>query len=192
MVSILVDDELLLRSWQVEDVPELFRATNESRQHLRPWLSWVDKTTKPEHTLQFIQMTQQQLHAQEGLALGIFYKQHVIGGIGMHQWDHSAKRAFLGYWIDKAHEGSGIIYKTMTRFIDFLFEKAGLNKLEIHYMPQNKRSAKVAERLGFKPEGMIRQSYINNGIMHDMVITGLLKTEWRPDKENSKPQQTSK
>jgi len=183
VVSILIDDDLLLRSWQTDDVAELYRATNESRQHLRPWLNWVDKSTKPEHTLQFIQLTLQQLHAQEGLALGIFYKNKVIGGIGMHQWDHSTKRAFLGYWINKEYEGKGIVDKCMRRFIDFLFEKAELNKLEIHYIPQNKRSAKVAERLGFKQEGLIRQSYINNGIIYDLMISGLLKTEWEKIKE---------
>jgi ribosomal-protein-serine acetyltransferase len=183
VVSILIDDELLLRSWQPEDALELYKATNASRQHLRGWLNWVDNSTKPEHASQFIQLTLQQLHAQEGLALGIFYKRQVIGGIGMHQWDHATKRAFLGYWISKEYEGKGIVHKCMSRFIDFLFEKAGLNKLEIHYMPQNKRSAKVAERLGFKPEGLIRQSHINNGIVYDLMITGLLKNEWTIDIE---------
>jgi RimJ/RimL family protein N-acetyltransferase len=45
-------------------------------------------------------------------------------------------------------------------------------------MPSNKRSAKVAERLGCKVEGVIRQSYFMNGRLDDLVITGLLKTEW--------------
>ena len=178
MVSILIDDDMLLRSYQPDDAPALFKAVNESRQHLRPWLNWIDTTTKPEHTLQFIQQSLQQLNAQEGLALGIVYKRQIIGGIGMHHWDHNIKKAQLGYWISQPYEGQSIIYKCLNRFIDFLFEKASLNKLEIHFISTNIRSARVAERLGFRVEGVIRKSQLQNGIIHDVVITGLLKEEW--------------
>lgn len=179
MVSILIDDNLLLRSLQPDDAPELFRAVDESRAHLRPWLRWVDATTKQEHIMQFIHRTQQQLHNQEALELGLVYDRHIIGGIGMHDWDHFLKKAQLGYWIRKEYEGKGIVNHALTRFIDFLFEKPGLNKIEIHFMPANKRSAGVAEKLGFQVEGVIRQSYFFNGKLEDLVITGLLKSEWK-------------
>lgn len=178
MVSILIDDNLLLRSYHVEDARDLFHAVNESRAHLRPWLIWVDSTTKQEHSLQFIQMSLQQQHSQEALALGIFYNRKIIGGIGMHQWDHVLEKAQLGYWISKEYEGQGIINKCMERFIDFIFDKVGLNKLEIHFIPSNKRSAATAERLGFKVEGVLRDSYVVNGVFTDIIITGLLKKEW--------------
>ncbi|MBS1586760.1 MAG: GNAT family N-acetyltransferase [Bacteroidetes bacterium] len=179
MVSILIDDELLLRSFQPEDGAELFRAVDTSRQHLRPWLNWVDPTTKPEHSVQFIHQSLQQLNNQEAIALGIFSKQHIIGSIGMHNWDHTLRKAQLGYWIDAEHEGQGIVHRCMQRFIKFLFEKTDLNKLEIHFVPSNKRSAVIAERLGFKTEGILRQSFLRNGMLEDIVITGLLKSEWK-------------
>jgi ribosomal-protein-serine acetyltransferase len=179
VVSILIDDNLLLRSFQPDDAPSLFKAVDESRAHLRPWLRWVDATTKQEHIQQFIQRTQQQLHNQSALELGIFLDRQIIGGIGMHDWDHMLKKAQLGYWIKKEYEGKGIIMKSITRLIDFLFEKPGMNKLEIHYMPSNVRSGAIAERLNFKIEGIIRQSYFFNGKLEDLIIAGLLKTEWK-------------
>ncbi len=179
MVSILLEDELLLRSFQPEDAPELFRAVDASRQHLRHWLNWVDATTKAEHSLQFIQQSLQQLNSQEAIALGLFSKLQIIGSIGMHNWDHKLRKAMLGYWIDKEHEGKGIIQRGMRRFINFLFEKTDLNKLEIHFVPANTRSAVVAEKLGFKTEGILRQSILRNGMLEDVVVTGLLKSEWK-------------
>lgn len=184
MVSIIIDNNILLRSHHVDDAQELFNAVNSSRKHLQPWLEWVDKTTKPEHSLQFIQQAMHQLNAQESLAMGIFYNDKIIGGIGMHHWDRPTKRAQLGYWIVKDYEGKGIINKCLVRFIDFLFEKIGVNKLEIHFIAANKRSARVAERLGCKIEGIIRQSYLRNGKPEDIVITGLLKTEWKQKSAN--------
>jgi len=179
MVSILIDENLMLRTFQPDDAPALFRAVDESRQHLRKWMRWVDVTTKQEHILQFIQRTVQQQHNQTALELGIVHNHHLIGGIGMHDWDHNLKKAQLGYWIRKEYEGQGIINKCLVRFIDFLFEKPGLNKIEIHFMTGNKRSAAVAQRLGFRVEGIIRQSYLMNGKLEDLAITGLLKSEWK-------------
>jgi ribosomal-protein-serine acetyltransferase len=178
MVSILIDDGLLLRSFEPEDAQELFRVVEASREHLRPWLPWVDMSTKPEHSLQFIQQSKIQQRNQEGISLGIIYNHHIIGSMGMHNWDHTLKKAQLGYWVAKEYEGKGIIQKCLAAFVDFLFNKAGLNKVEIHFMVNNQRSARVAEQAGFKVEGIIRQSYLMNGIYHDIAITGLLKKEW--------------
>ena len=185
MVSITVDNQLLLRSYNVDDAQKLFEAVNNDRSHLHPWLDWVDKTTKPEHSLLFIEQSIHQLDTQEALALGIFYNDKIIGGIGMHKWDLATKRAQAGYWISKEYEGKGIINKCLRAFIDFLFEKIGLSKIEIHFIPLNHRSAKVAARLGFKTEGIIRQSVISNGLPEDIVITGLLKSEWKTPKDSS-------
>lgn len=184
MVSIIIDNNILLRSYQLDDAPELYNAVNRSRKHLQPWLEWVSKTTKPEQSLQFIQQSLHQLNTQEALALGIFFNDRIIGGIGMHHWDQSTKRAQVGYWISEEFEGKGIINSCLTRFIDFLFEKIGLNKIEVHFVPANLRSAKVAERLGCRVEGVIRQSCIRNGRPEDIVITGLLRSEWKGLKTN--------
>lgn len=179
MVSITVDNSIILRTYSVEDAPALFSAINDDRNHLHPWLDWLDKTTKEEHTLQFIEQSLHQLDMQEGLALGIFKEGRIIGGIGMHHWDQATKRVYAGYWISKEHEGKGIIDKSMRAFIAYLFDKIGLNKIELHFIPSNKRSAKVAEKLGFRIEGVIRQSMMRNGMPEDTVITGLLKSEWK-------------
>ena len=179
MVSITIDDKILLRSYEVADAQELFDAVNNSRKHLNPWLEWVSKTTKPEHSLQFIQNAIQWQNNQEALTLGIFENDKVVGGIGMHEWDRETKRAQIGYWISAGYEGKGIINKSLIKFIEFLFDKVNLNKIEVHFLQANKRSAKVATRLGFKVEGIIRQSILRNGMPEDMVIAGLLKDEWK-------------
>jgi len=178
LVSIIVDEDLSLRAYAPEDADELYAVINASRAHLHPWLEWVDRNTKPEHSLQFIQHSLQQIRMQEALALGIFYQGKIIGGTGMHNWDHGVKKAQIGYWLDKDSEGKGIINNVLTVFITYLFEKIGLNKIEVYFLPANKRSAKAAERLGFKVEGVLRQHVLRNGKPADVVIAGLLKNEW--------------
>ena len=180
MVSILIDGDIMLRTFTAEDAEQLFNAVDSSRAHLRPWLSWVDASTRQEHSLQYIQQAMQWQEDQAGLVLGIFDNQAIIGEIGLHHWDHSLKKGQIGYWICREYEGKGIVNKSLARFIDFLFAKLALNKIEISFMPANKRSAKVAERLGCKIEGVLRQSYLKDGKLEDLVVTGLLKSEWKP------------
>ena len=180
LTSILIDDDLLLRSYKPEDAPELFRCVNESRAHLRPFLNWVDTTTRTEHSLQFIQSAIAQQATGEEMALGIFLQQErqLIGGIGMHNWNHDLKRAQVGYWIAKEYEGKGLMYRSAVRFLDFLFHKVGLNKAEMHIVPYNTRSLALAERLGAKTEGRIRQSVKVAGKLEDVIVTGILRHEW--------------
>ncbi len=177
MAIIEIDKHLLLRAYTREDHEALFNAVDSSRKHLNPWMNWVAKTTRPEHSLEFIENTINQLREQEALALGIFLNGELVGGVGMHEWCHDTKRAQLGYWIAADYEGKGIIGKSLTAFIDYLFSKTNLNKIEIHYAAANIRSGNVAQKLGFRLEGIIRQSTLRNGIAEDKVITGLLKSE---------------
>lgn len=188
MVSILIDESLLLRSLQPEDAGNLFKTVDASREHLRPWMPWVDATTKPEHSLEFIQQSIAQQSKQQGMVLGIIYNQELIGTVGMHNWDHYLKKAQLGYWIRKDHEGKGIVYTCLLRFIDFLFDKVKLNKVEVQFMPDNSRSAKVAEKIGFKVEGVLRDNFLLNGNYKDLVVAGLLRKEWKglPNNEGKK------
>ena len=179
MVSILIDDDLMLRSFQPGDEQELFAVVDASRSYLRQWLPWVDATQSPEHSLQFIHQTVIDQNNQSGLTMGIFYQNRIIGSMGMHQRDHNLNKAQLGYWIAQDYEGKGIINKCLQGFIGFLFGKVGLNKLEIQFVVNNQRSAKVAERLGFKLEGVLRDSHLMNGSYKDIAVTGLLKSEWK-------------
>ena len=179
MLSIEIDEDLLIRTYTPDDAAELFSAIDGSRKHLQPWLNWVGSTTKPEHSLQFIQNSLEQLRMQEGLALGIFYKGSIAGGIGMHEWDQNTRRAQVGYWLAQGHEGKGLVHRSLNKFAAHLFEKIGLNKIEVRFAPANKRSARVAERLGCQVEGVIRQCIMRNGVQDDVVVAGILKHEWK-------------
>lgn len=179
MISLALDSEVTLRTLQPEDAEALYAAINNNRQHLTPWLNWVHLTTQPGHSLKFIQDSLHEANMQQSLALGIFHNDRIIGGIGMQNWDHKVRRADIGYWIDRNHAGSGIVTRSVQRLIEFLFTSTDLNKIEIRFSARNTKSAKVAERLGFRIEGVIRQATVRNGLIEDMVITGMLRSEYR-------------
>lgn len=160
-----------------EDAAELFATVQANRAHLRPWLIWVDGTLKEEHSLEYIRAAKQEQNDQQSMAFGIFSNNRLVGGLGMHQWDRRLKKAQMGYWLAKAEEGKGILSLCAGVFLDYLFDKLQLNKVELHYLVSNVRSSAVAARLGFKVEGILRDSFLMNGSFHDLVVAGLLQRE---------------
>lgn len=76
---------------------------------------------------------------------------------------------FLGYWI--AHRGAGRGYATeaVRRVADYAFKELSLHRLEANIMPRNVSSIRVAEKAGFRCEG-VSHSYLKiAGRWEDML-----------------------
>jgi len=178
LATIQIDGKLLLRPYEPADAAALFAAIDRERSRLGLWLPWVASTMRQDHSLEFIKLSHQQIQDQQALPLGMFYDGELVGGVGMHEWSHETKLAQVGYWISKGYEGRGFVSASISALLTYLFKEVGLNKAEIRFAVANARSASVAQRLGFTTEGIIRQAALRNGMLEDLVVTGMLKTEW--------------
>ncbi|MFT4062466.1 MAG: GNAT family protein [Edaphocola sp.] len=174
-----VADSVKLRKYKEEDAAELFALVTANRAYIRPWLTWVDATRRQEDSLEYIRQANHLAKIQEGLALAIEVEGKIAGSIAMHHWHHETKRAQVGYWLSHHLEGKGIMNVCLGSFLGFLFTDIGLNKIELHHLTENKRSAALAKRTGFVTEGIIRQSTWLNGRLQDVVVQGLLRSEWQ-------------
>jgi RimJ/RimL family protein N-acetyltransferase len=109
------------------------------------------------------------------------YEKKVIGSTGIHRISNDNKKCSTGSWINKKYWRKGYILEAKIPILDFIFEKLKLNKVETEAFVENKASQKMSEKLGFKKEGLKRKS-VNckaTGKIHDEVIYGLLKEEWK-------------
>lgn len=62
--------------------------------------------------------------------------------------------------------------------VDFLHEKAGVERLTAYFYAENTYASKVAAKFGFKPEGVLK-GYIRNpdGTREDLMVSGLVVTD---------------
>lgn len=181
-MTIRVNEQLLLRTYQPEDAPELFQCVSDNRAHLREFLPWVDNTLKEADSVTFIGITMDQERDQKAMAMGIFLDNKLIGGIGMHEWNHSLKKCQIGYWLAERQQNKGYMYRSAVAFLDFLFHQLGMNKVEICFLPFNTRSGALAQKLGAKVEGVLRHNCRLHGSFEDTVIAGILGSEWKARK----------
>ena len=179
MFSYLIDDETEIRLFTEQQAGRLFVLVDENREYLREWLPWVDGTKTAEDTRNFIRGSIEQFAANGGFAAGLWYRGKLVGTIGFHKIDWPNRKAAIGYWIGAGFQGKGIVTRATRAVIDYTFDELGLNRVEIHCAEGNKKSRAIAERLGFRQEGIHRQSALLNDRYVDMVIYGMLKEEWR-------------
>ena len=178
MFSYKIDDETEIRLFTEQHADLLFAVVDENREHLREWLPWVDDTKTADDTRKFIRSSVEQFAANEGFAAGLWYRGELAGTIGFHRIDWMNRKAEIGYWVSAAFQGKGIVTRAARALVDYTFDDLGLNRMEIRCAEGNKKSRAIAERLGFRQEGILRQSALLYDHYVDMVIYGMLKEEW--------------
>jgi ribosomal-protein-alanine N-acetyltransferase len=82
----------------------------------------------------------------------------------------------LGYQVDQAHEGRGLMREGIAAATDYLFGTLRLHRIQANYRPENERSARLLERLGFVKEGYARNYLFIDGAWRDHVLTALVAT----------------
>lgn len=101
----------------------------------------------------------------------------VIGEIVLYDFQLK-KQADIGYRINRDYWGQGFATEAGQAMLKVAFEYMNLQRLQIRCFSNNTGSKKVAEKLGFRQEGLIRNGVILN-VMTDYYIFGLLKEEYQ-------------
>ena len=84
----------------------------------------------------------------------------------------------LGFSLDSRLTGQGFMLKSLSLMIGWLFTYLNVNRVHARYLPENSRSEKVLEILGFKREGLQRQAIITDKGSLDLVLAGLLAEDF--------------
>lgn len=179
MFHLAVAPGLELRQLELCDAGPLFELADRNRERLREWLNWVDRTRCADDVRQFIAAALEQWEAGLGPNAAILLDGAIIGSVGAHPYDLARRNCSIGYWIDEAHAGKGVVTRCAARFLDYLFDEVKLHRVEIRCGAGNDRSCAIPERLGFTREGVLREAEWVSGRWVDLVVWGLLEQEWK-------------
>ena len=89
--------------------------------------------------------------------------QLTVGGI---TWG-SLCSAHIGYWIDQAVAGRGLMPTAVALATDHCFSVLHLHRIEVNIRPENTASLRVVEKLGFREEGLRRAFLHIDGAWRD-------------------------
>jgi ribosomal-protein-serine acetyltransferase len=168
-----------LRALEEADADELHALIERNRAQLARWLQWAHGQTH-EQTLAYIHRARAKESDGSGLERAIVAEQRIVGVVGFPQIDSAHRSADIGYWLDAPHQGQGIMTAAVAALVDHAFDSLQLNRLEIRTDIENAPSRAVAERLGFRYEGTLRQAYRIIGERYsDDAVYSLLASDAR-------------
>jgi [ribosomal protein S5]-alanine N-acetyltransferase len=101
-----------------------------------------------------------------------------IGLTGLTELSERDGRAVVGTWLGREHWGTGANAESKALILHFAFATLGLGRVSAYAHPDNVRSLKALEKLGFAREGVLRGWHVHRGERRDVVILGLLREEW--------------
>jgi [ribosomal protein S5]-alanine N-acetyltransferase len=174
----LLDAPVGLRPVKVKDAAAWRETRVRNAAWLRPW-----EPTNPETPLYrsslgpYVAMARtMRREARRGVTLpwvitygGSFAGQLTVGSI---VWG-SARSAQVGYWIDEAYAGRGVVPTALALAIDHCFFVVGLHRVEATIRPENQASRRVVEKLGFREEGTRHRSLHIDGSWRDHLCYAL-------------------
>lgn len=95
----------------------------------------------------------------------------VVGTCNFTQIARGAFRAcVLGYQLGRRHEGRGLMHEALLASLDYAFGELRLHRVMANYRPENTRSARLLDRLGFVREGYARDYLFIDGAWRDHIL----------------------
>lgn len=172
----LETERLILRPFRKNDLADFYSYA--SKPEVGPPAGWNPHSSLEESEkilLDFIR--QDDIWALEEKGAG-----KVIGSVGLHKdprrdTDHTK---MLGYAMDSAFWGRGLMPEAVRAAIAYAFDKLGTELLSVYHYPFNHRSKRVIQKSGFTYEGTLRYaSQIFDGSVYDMACYSMTKAEYR-------------
>jgi len=167
-----------LRPLTQADAPAMHAALVANRVHLDRWLRWSSSLKTADDVAAFIAGFEARLAAGDGFHCGIWIDRALAGGVVCWYIQRHNRNAEVGYWLGEAYVGRGWATRAARWAVDRLFRVERLHRVEMQCGVENRASRAVAERLGFRAEGIRRESHWITDRFVDHVVYGMLDREW--------------
>ena len=131
-----------------------------------------------------ITLVQSRFEDQLGIRWAIRMKDHgkLIGTCGFNSWNVPFRSTTIGYDINRQCWGNGYITEALKPIIKMAFNGklscGNINRIQADTIPGNLASEKVLKKLGFREEGIRRQSAYWKNKYHDLKSFSLLRDEY--------------
>ena len=169
----LQDGDLLLREWTEADLPALVAGCNDAE--ISYWIPLIPHPYTEEDARAFVSGDV----APADYRLAITVAAAVVGGIGMGL-NSDEYRATMGYWVARGARGGGICTRAVRLLARYGLDELELQRIDLITDPDNLASQRVAEKVGFQREGVMRAHLRHpDGRIRDSVMFSLLPGELR-------------
>lgn len=178
----LETERLVIRKYAKGDGRDLYLLLqrNDNRDFLRRNVEEVSSIKTDEEAEIMIRRHAAEWSARDRFIMGIWLKSgnQYVGQIWIEPKKWEVPSFEIGWFLDRGYQGKGIATEAARRSLGFLFNDLNAHKVIVITRDSNARSRKLAERLGFRKEGHLRECGVENGKRYGLLCYGVLKNEF--------------
>lgn len=178
----LETERLVVRKYEKGDGQALFALVerNDNREFLRANVEELSSLATETEAEIMVRRHAAEWVGHRRFVMGVWLKDEnkCVGQIWIEpdKWDVPSFE--IGWLVDSGYEGMGIAAESVRRCLEFLFGNLKAHRVSAIMRDTNPRSWKLAERLGFRQEGHLRECRVENGDRYGLLRYGMLNTEF--------------
>ena len=156
----------------------LWAAIEASLSELAPWMDWA-AAPDPDRTRGFTVRAAEAWASGDDRAFTLVHDGAVCGHCALMRVDVLARQCEIGYWLRSDLCGKGLMTEAAIAIVDYGFREEAFHRIELHAGIDNAPSIRIAEKIGFRREGVLRERGFGSGGHYDMFVYGLLEGDPR-------------
>lgn len=181
-------ERFVLRPFRRRDAEPLHEAVMASFTELHEWLPWAHQRYSRVDAGSFVKDSMKAW--REGRAYDFAIRRpgapdEHLGNLSVWFTSRAFRTGEVGYWIRSDLTGTGVATECARRVLQIGFEELDMHRIVLRIAIGNRASERVAEKLGFTREGLLREELKVRGHWLDHSIWGLLEHEFRASFEQA-------
>ena len=183
----LENERLVLQRFTRRDASTLDDAIRVSLPDLNQWLPWARLDYTSSDTTAFIRESIQAWKEERAWDYSIRSKDDPkthLGNISFWTVSKLGKIAEIGYWVRSDETSRGVCTEAVELLLGEAFNSLGYHKVVLRIAVGNDASDRVAEKLGFTREGILREELLIRGNWVDHTLWSLLDREYRASRRS--------
>lgn len=170
-------DRLLLRDFCPADLSAYARL----RARPASWRLSPEEDARPEKAEEllrlFLAWAEEQPRLRYQLAV-VLPSEGLIGSVGVRVASVSERQGSFGCELDPRHWGRGYAREAARAVIGYGFRELGLHRVYAETLEENAAAIRLAEGLGMRREGTLRENRWFGGRWWNTAILSVLESEW--------------
>ncbi|MGE6541506.1 GNAT family N-acetyltransferase [Bacillus luti] len=164
-----------LRPIKKEDMRNFYKAVQD--EELRYMTGTRNTFTMEQLYKHYEQITND--HTRYDFAICLLNSDELLGDLSILEIDQTNQKAGFRIALHNTNYlNKGYGTEATKLALQFTFEELKLNRLQLEVFSHNTRGIKAYEKVGFKKEGILRQSLYLNNQYSDEIIMGMLKKDY--------------
>jgi RimJ/RimL family protein N-acetyltransferase len=179
--DVLTTDRLLLRCYGREDSAGILKLVNGNRDLLVKEFAQLSSLRTIEDAASFVSEKHEQWNAGKTFCYGVWRSDEPeqIGQIQVKNILWEIPSAELGYFIGGPWQRCGYATESIRAILRFAFGQLSFERVFVRILPENRESLSLAQKLGFRLEGLHRHAFrCGFGELHDVNYLALIHDDY--------------